>query len=105
MHSLTRLLGNVLWCSVTGPNPLRTKDYSHTLLVVAVLHTCIVDTFTLWCGTVPFPDLTELFQNHKFVGCVDQTRALVQHQVGVYIDTCSTVCMIMHLNSDKAVSG
>ena len=26
-------------------------------------------------------ELTELFQNHKFVGCVDQTRALIQHQV------------------------
>lgn len=28
-------------------------------------------------------ELVELFQNHKFVGCVDQTKALVQHQVSV----------------------
>ena len=26
-------------------------------------------------------DLADLFRNHKFVGCVDQIRALVQHQV------------------------
>jgi DNA mismatch repair ATPase MutL len=30
-------------------------------------------------------DLTELFQNHKFVGCVDQTRALIQHQTKLYL--------------------
>lgn len=30
-------------------------------------------------------DLTELFQNHKFVGCVDQTKALIQHQTKLYL--------------------
>ena len=29
-------------------------------------------------------DLLELFQNHTFVGCVNQTRALVQHQVRLW---------------------
>ena len=32
---------------------------------------------------VSIADLADLFQNHKFVGCVDQIRALVQHQVYV----------------------
>jgi len=27
------------------------------------------------------PELTELFRNYKFVGCVDQTRSLVQYSV------------------------
>lgn len=26
-------------------------------------------------------DLSHLFSNHTFVGCVDQTRALLQHEV------------------------
>ena len=36
-----------------------------------------------------FTDLTDLFHNHTFVGCVDQIRALVQHQVFfvVYVHT------------------
>ena len=35
--------------------------------------------------TYSYIDLTELFQNHIFVGCVDQTRALVQHQTKLYL--------------------
>ena len=30
---------------------------------------------------VGWAELTELFRNHKFVGCVDQTRSLVQYSV------------------------
>lgn len=37
------------------------------------------------------PDLMELFQNHTFVGCVDQTRALVQHQTKLYLIDVSRV--------------
>eukprot|EP00731_Ephydatia_muelleri_P030657 Em0022g171a len=29
--------------------------------------------------------LSQIFQNHKFVGCVDQTRALMQHQTKLYL--------------------
>lgn len=36
-------------------------------------------------------DLMELFQNHSFVGCVDQTRALVQHQTKLYLINVSRV--------------
>lgn len=36
-------------------------------------------------------DLMELFQNHIFVGCVDQTRALVQHQTKLYLIDVSRV--------------
>ena len=45
-------------------------------------------------------DLTELFQNHKFVGCVDQTKALIQHQVcSVSTCDCVTDCFIHRLSS------
>ena len=38
-----------------------------------------------------YVDLMELFQNHIFVGCVDQTRALVQHQTKLYLVDVSRV--------------
>ena len=43
-----------------------------------------VESGSVMCRSIYLLDLTELFQNHKFVGCVDQTRALVQHQVHLY---------------------
>ena len=53
-----------------------------------------------------FADLTELFQNHKFVGCVDQTRALIQHQVlhnyCIYYQLLYCVCVLL---IDEAVLG
>ena len=33
----------------------------------------------------------ELFQNHIFVGCVDQARALVQYQTKLYLVDVSRV--------------
>ena len=52
-----------------------------------------------------FADLTELFQNHKFVGCVDQTRALIQHQVlHIYTTHICSLCVCVLL-IDEAVLG
>ena len=44
-------------------------------------------------------DLTDLFQNHKFVGCVDQIRALVQHQVGTHTAYSYAGTVSMHASS------
>ena len=41
----------------------------------------------LCASGVRFAELTELFKDHKFVGCVDQTKILVQFLVSFTVYT------------------
>ena len=73
-----------------------TRMHVHTY-THALLHNASSPSWVLFKGAdLLFAELTELFKNYKFVGCVDQTRSLVQYMVchcplppmGLYVTVC-----------------
>lgn len=43
---------------------------------------CVIDSSGIY---ISFSGLREVFQNHKFVGCVNEEHALIQHQTKLFL--------------------
>ena len=87
----------------------RTQTHMCTHARTHHTHTHTPHSCPLWVCSYCAAELTELFKEHKFVGCVDQTRALVQFLVScLFVSHCCpsichyiVKCRCVHLNSSE----
>ena len=96
----------------THTHTTHTQTHTHTHTTHIHKHTHTHHTHTphscpLWVCSYCAAELTELFKEHKFVGCVDQTRALVQFLVsclGPHVGDSTMSCVSSYVRTYVHVS-